>query len=252
MSEPQIYGDPAHYELLAQMTAPADLALYRDLYSEHGGPVLDLACGTGRIAIELAAEGADVEGVDLSRELIEHAASKAQARGLGLTLRQGDLRSFDCGRVFRLLVLAYNGFNHLLTLDDQRAFFERARLHMDAQSRLVIDTFQPSLVFLGNAPEKRRPILRYLDPYLQKEVVLHEEHHYEPATQIDTVRWFYTVAGVDEARTDEIRMRLFFPEELDALLAANGLVLEKKLGDYDRSPFGSSSPKQIVVCRKAE
>ncbi len=247
---PAVYRDAAHYDLLAQMTAPPDLPLYRELAREQGGPILELACGAGRVALELAADGHEVEGIDLSAELLTWAGRKADARGLALTFRQADLRSFKCGRKFSLLLLAYNAFNHLLELADQRAFFERARAHMGRRSRLVIDTFQPSPKFLGDSPERRRPILRYLDPYIGQEVVLHEEHHYDAATQIDRVRWSYEIGGVADARTDELAMRLVFPQELDALLALSGFVVERKLGDYDGSPFGSASPKQIVVCRR--
>ncbi|MCC6874390.1 MAG: methyltransferase domain-containing protein [Sandaracinaceae bacterium] len=248
---PRIYRDPAQYDLLAQMTAPKDLPFYLRMAEEHGGPILELGCGTGRVALELAAAGFEVVGVDLSAAAIAYAAQKAQLRGVGVTLLQGDLRSFDCERVFPLLLVTYNSFNHLLTLDDLRAFFARARAHMDASSRLVIDTFQPSPAFLANDVGKERPILRYLDPYLQKEVILHERHDYDPATQVDTVRFRYEVSGVEGAAHDAIRMRLFFPQELDALLALSGFTLEHKLGDYDGSPFGSGSPKQLVVCRLA-
>ncbi|GAA5166418.1 class I SAM-dependent methyltransferase [Viridibacterium curvum] len=249
---PAIYRDATAYDLLAQMTAPADLPMYRALAAEFGGPVLDLACGTGRVALALAAEGYEVEGVDLSSRLLEQGGVKAAQLGLPVTFRQADLRAFDCQRTFRLLILSYNSLNHLHTLTDQRRFFDCARAHMAPDSRLVIDTFQPSLQFLGNHPEQRRPILRYLDPYLQQEVLLHEEHHYEPATQIDTVQWFYTIGAQAEAATDTLRMRLFFPQELDALIAAMGFVIERKSGDYDGAPFGSTSSKQIIVARMAD
>ncbi|MFT3735235.1 MAG: methyltransferase domain-containing protein [Rhodocyclaceae bacterium] len=248
---PAIYNNATAYDLLAQMTAPGDLPLYRALAAQHGGPILDLACGTGRVALELAADGHDVEGLDLSARLLEQGGAKATQLGLPLTFRQGDLRAFDCQRTFKLLILSYNSLNHLHTLDDQRRFFGCARAHMAPGARLVIDTFQPSLTFLGGHPEQRRPILRYLDPYLQQEVVLHEEHHYEPATQIDTVKWFYAMGGQAEAATDTLRMRLFFPQELDALIAAMGFVIEHKFGDYNRAAFGSTSSKQIIIARLA-
>jgi 2-polyprenyl-3-methyl-5-hydroxy-6-metoxy-1,4-benzoquinol methylase len=248
---PEVYKNPAAYDLLAQMTAPKDVPLYRALAAGHGGPVLDLACGTGRVALALAADGFDVEGVDLSSRLLELGGAKAAQLGLPITFRQADLRAFDCGRTFPLLILSYNSLNHLHTLVDQRRFFDCARAHMTPDSRLVIDTFQPSLTFLGGRPEERRPILRYLDPYLQQEVVLHEEHHYEPATQIDTVKWFYTIGGQAEAATDVLRMRLFFPQELDALISAMGFVIERKMGDYEGGAFGSTSSKQIIVARLA-
>jgi hypothetical protein len=119
---------------------------------------------------------------------------------------------------------------------------------MDESSRFVIDTFQPSLAFLGGDPERRRQILRYRDPYTQDEVRLHEENHYDAATQRNRVVWTYEIDGKD-ARTEELTMRIVFPNELEALLRLSGFAIEARYGDYDRRPFGATTPKQLTVCR---
>lgn len=247
---PALYGDPAHYDVLAQMTAPNDVPFYRELVHEHGSPVLELGCGTGRVALELAREGADVVGVELSPAMLSLAQAKAAHEELGVTLALGDLRSFELDQRFALVLLTYNTFNHLLDLDSITRCFETVKRHMDEGSRFVIDTFQPSLAFLGNEPERRRPILRYRDPYTSDEVLLHEENHYDPATQQNRVVWTYEVAG-EVVRTEELTMRLVFPNELEALLRLSGFVLEARYGDYDRRPFGSTTPKQLTVCKLA-
>lgn len=247
---PSIYADPAHYDVLAQMTAPDDVQLYRELLHEHGSPVLELGCGTGRVALELAREGADVVGVELSPAMLAFAEAKASRAELGLTLALGDLRSFQLDQRFALVLLTYNTFNHLLDLDSITRCFETVKRHMDEGSRFVIDTFQPSLSFLGGDPERRRPILRYRDPYSGDEVLLHEENHYDAATQHNRVVWTYEIDG-REARAEELTMRLVFPNELEALLRLSGFVIEARYGDYDRRAFGSTTPKQLTVCRLA-
>jgi len=249
---PHIYTDPEHYDLLAQMTAPEDLPFHRAMVLEYGGPVLDLGCGTGRIALELAREGADVTGVELSAQMLERALEKAEQQEIGVTLALGDLREFDLERIFSLIVLGYNTLNHLLKDDDLERCLATIRRHMDERSVLVIDTFQPSLSFLGNEPEKRRPILRFRDPYLEKEMLISEENHYEPTTQINRIVWSYAADEVEDTRVEELSMRLFFPRELDTILKLSGFVIEVKYGNYDRSPFGSTSPKQLFVLRRAD
>jgi SAM-dependent methyltransferase len=248
---PRIYSDPAHYDVLAQMTAPDDLPFYRALVAEHGGPVLELGCGTGRVVLALAREGVETVGVELSAPMLAAARLRAEREGLGVTLALGDLRSFALDTTFALVLLPYNTLNHLHALDDLRRCFRTVRRHMDARSRFVVDTFQPSLAFLGGAPERARPILRYRDPYTAREVVLSEENHYDPATQRNRVVWRYATEGEADARVEEMTMRLFFPQELDALLELSGFAIERKLGDYDGRPFDSRSPKQLVVCRRA-
>lgn len=248
---PDLYSDPAHYDLLTQMTAPADLPFYRSLLDEHPGAVLELGSGTGRVLLELARAGAEVVGVELSAAMLEWASQRASTENLGVTLALADLRSFDLERTFELVLMPFNVLNHMLDDASLAAAFSTIARHMTPTTRLVIDTFQPSLAFLGDTPEKRRQLLRYLDPHLQKEVVLFEENHYEPATQLNRIVWRYTVDGTENARVDELTMRLFFPRELDAWLERSGFEIVQKLGDYDARPFDSSSPKQLMICRLA-
>ncbi|MEZ4338229.1 MAG: class I SAM-dependent methyltransferase [Sandaracinaceae bacterium] len=249
---PSLYFDAAHYDLLAQMTAPADLPFYQRLAQAHGGPILELGAGTGRIATALAKAGHEVVGLELSSAMLETAVARAQAEGVEVTYALGDMRSFDLGRTFPLILVPFNALNHLLDDDSLAGALAAMRAHMDDGSRLVIDTFQPSPAFLGDAPERRRPILRYRDPYLDEEVLLSEENHYDPATQLNRIVWSYAVGGVEDARVEELTMRLFWPRELDAWLRFAGLRLEEKLGDYDGRPFDGASPKQIVVARRAD
>jgi len=83
-------------------------------------------------------------------------------------------------------------------------------------------------------------------------MLISEENHYEPTTQINRIVWSYAVDEVEEARIEELSMRLYFPRELDTILKLSGFVIEVKYGNYDRSPFGSTSPKQLFVLRRAD
>lgn len=247
---PALYADPSHYDVLAQMTAPDDFPFYRELVVEHGDPVLELGCGTGRVTLPLAREGAEIVGVELSPAMLEVAHQRALAEGLAVTLALGDMRRFELDRTFPLVLLPYNTLNHLLDVDSIRACFASVRRHMDARSRFVIDTFQPSLAFLGSDAVKRRPILRYRDPYTSDEVLLHEENHYDPSRQQNRIVWSYEVEG-REVRAEELTMRLFFPAELEALLLLSGFAIDARYGDYDRRPFGPTTPKHLCICRLA-
>jgi SAM-dependent methyltransferase len=248
---PEIYSNPDQYDLLARWTAPDDLPFYAALAAESAGPILELGSGTGRVAIDLAGRGHQVIGLELSPALLHRAKRKAAEAGIAVSFAAGDLRRFDLGRSFPLILLPYNTLNHLLDPASIRAAFASVRAHMDARSRFVIDTFQPSPAFLSARPEDRRPILRYVDPARAEEVVLSEENHYDPATQVNRIVWSYEIGGRAEARVEELTMRLYFPSELDALLGREGFVIEAKYGGYDRRPFDSVSSQQLYVCRLA-
>ena len=246
---PSIYFDPSHYDLLAQMTSPHDVPFYLERLERYGGPVLEIGCGTGRVALELVRAGAEVVGVDLSESMLEAAHHKAMSQGLAVTLALGDMRSFDLERTFPLVLIPYNAFNHLLTDGDVTSCLATLRRHMSETSRLIIDTLNPSPTFLADDPARRRPILRYLDPYVQKEVVLSEEDHWNPDTGLNRIVWSYAVGGEKDARVDELTMRLFFPEDLDARVEGAGFAIEDKLGDHDGRAFDATSPRQLLICR---
>ena len=77
--------DPRHYDLLAQMTAPDDHPFYLRGAQMYGGPVLVLACGTGRVCIPLAAEGFEVSGLDVSESMILRAMQNAHLAGVDVS-----------------------------------------------------------------------------------------------------------------------------------------------------------------------
>src|SRR5690349_2910574 len=97
---PPIAGDVAFYQHLAQQTA---------------GPVLELACGTGRIALPLAESGLDVTGVDISDGMLSIIRRKAQAHRL--TLHAQDMSALNIDRRFGCIIIAFRSFQHLLTIE---------------------------------------------------------------------------------------------------------------------------------------
>lgn len=250
-----IYRDPYHYELMAQMTTPPDVPFYLGLVEVYGGPVLEVACGTGRVGLAIAARGARVEGLDLSRPMLDYARARAAEAGLDASFHLADMRDFDleaAGREpFALVLVPYNAFNHLYTVDDVTRCLAAIRRHMGPETRLVIDTFNPDPARLHATAPPPQKILEYLEPLSGQRVRLFEEARYDAATQVNHVTWRYEVDGVTDAWVDELPMRIFFPRELDALITLGGMALERKLGDYDGTPFGSLTPKQIVVCRRS-
>lgn len=251
-----IYRDPYHYELMAQMTAPPDGPFYQGLAEVYGGPLLEVACGTGRVCLALAERGTRIVGVDLSKPMLDYARARAAEANLDASFHLADMRDFDLettGREpFALVLIPYNAFNHLYTVEDVTRCLGAIRRHMGPDTRLVIDTFNPDPSRLhAVAPPPPQKILEYLEPVSGQRVRLFEEALYDVATQVNHVTWHYEVDGVADAWVDELPMRIFFPRELDALMALGGLTIERKLGDYDGTPFGSRTPKQIVVCRRA-
>jgi SAM-dependent methyltransferase len=116
----------------------ADLPLWRDLAGEAAGPVLELGCGTGRVALDLADAGFEVTGVDHEPALLEALQRRAAERRLSVDVHRADVRRLDLGRPFAL-ILAPMQLVHLLGGGAGRAaLLGRARAHLGAQGRLAV------------------------------------------------------------------------------------------------------------------
>ena len=110
----------------------ADLPLWRRLAAEAGGPVLDVGAGTGRVALDLAAHGAEVHALDVDRGLLSALRERASERGLAVTTHVGDARSFDLGALRFALILAPMQTVQLLEGEDGRlGFLAAARRHLE-------------------------------------------------------------------------------------------------------------------------
>src|SRR5215218_8149650 len=98
-----LYDNPILYDCVVR-PGPCE-AFYRDLARKTGGPILELACGTGRLTIPLARDGHEVVGLDASRTMLRAARAKAEAEDLDIAFVQADMRSFDLGQRFPLIIL---------------------------------------------------------------------------------------------------------------------------------------------------
>src|SRR5690606_29222012 len=108
-----------------------------------GGPVLDLACGTGRLTRAIAAHGLPVTGLDLSPPLLARARLFAARENLQVAWIEGDIRNFRLDRRFRLALMTGHAFQALLTEEDQRACLERVAAHLEPSGRFVCEVRNP-------------------------------------------------------------------------------------------------------------
>lgn len=224
----------------------ADITFYLRKAREYGGPILELACGTGRLSIPLAREGFDVTGLDISKPMLHYARKKAA--GLDISWVEADCRDFKMDREFAFIFLGYNSLSHLHDLDSLERCFSRVREHLRDDGHFAIDVFNPNLTLLSRDPDKRFLVNTYEDPLGRGMVSKWESNEYDAKEQVNHIRWYYELGN--EEFIEKLDMRIFFPQELDALLKYNGFTIEEKYGDFEGSTFNKDSLKQIVVCRK--
>ncbi len=243
-----LYFDGRHYDRL--WTFEDDLPFWLEEAEKHGGPVLELACGTARVALALAREGYQVTGVDLSDSMLAEARRKCAEEQLFVDFVQADIRALDLGRLFPLVIFPANALCHLLDLEDLEAFLACVHAHLEQEGRFVIDVFTPRLDILLRDPNTRYPHRDYPEPDGNGTVRVMESNRYDHASQINHIQLYYDLPGREEELVEDLTMRMYYPQELDALLNYNGFEVEAKYADYDRTAFGPCAGQQLVVCRK--
>lgn len=242
-----VYWDAIHYDLMHQKM-DLDFDLYKDLCRRLGSPVLEIACGTGRLSIMLAKQGYDIYGIDISSDFLRIAEKKRMDNSLeNIRFIKKDFRHFDLGKKFSFIFIPFNSFLHVYTRKDARDFFRSVRRHMSKDSRFLLNIFNPDLKMLIRCPNKRYPVSEYIIPETGEKVIVTENNLYDKATQINHITWYFKTGDNEEIKR-ALPMRIYYPVEIDSLLENNGFKIEEKWGNYKMEQFCSDSTLQILLC----
>jgi SAM-dependent methyltransferase len=249
-SEPiPLYRDGRHYDELNRSLALADVPFYVDEAKRAGGPMLELACGTGRVTIPIAQSGVEIVGLDQSASMLAYARSKAADAGVNITWVEADCRQFELSRKFALIFMAFNSMQHLHDHESLAALFGNVRKHLAEGGRFIFDVFNPSIAILNRDPSQRYVERQYEDPDGRGTITLEQTAVYDDAAQVNRITWYFSLPGEKDFRVEQLPMRCFFPQELDLLVRANGFAIEEKFSNFERKPFAGGGMKQVVVCK---
>lgn len=236
-----------------------DLAMYAGFAGatpDRAGSILELACGSGRCLLPLAALGHTVTGLDVSPAMLDLARRKAEDADLAgrIELLTGDMRDFELGRRFGLAFIALNSLMHLESRGEQLKALAGACRHLVPGGRLVVDLFNPD-VALPEPGQEGQLFLHCLKVLPGGVHLLHfQSPRVDRGTQIVSMGNYY-----DEIQPDGQVRRFVVPftlryltrGEAELLVPQAGLELEAVYGSYDLDPFDGASPRMIVVARRA-
>ena len=146
--EPSPFDDGEFYDILCQ-GLDYGIDFYVGLAREANGPVLEIACGTGRILLPVLQAGVDADGLDLFQPMLDTARRKAAALGLSPNLQRGDMADFQMPRRYALVMITFNAFCHMLTTEDQLRCLGCIRRHLLPGGLLAFDGAFPGLAWIG-------------------------------------------------------------------------------------------------------
>jgi SAM-dependent methyltransferase len=193
------------------------------------GGALELAIGTGRIAVPLAARGVRVAGIDLSPDMVAQLRKKSEAIPVAI----GDYATMRVDGTFSLAYIVFNSIVNNTTQDGQVATFANAAAHLEPEGRFVVEVGVPDRLPLG--------VFNLSDTHVGVD-------EYDAATQRSASHHFTLRDGAWERRS--IPFRSVFPSELDLMAKLAGMELEQRWADWDRSPFTAESTRHVSVWRK--
>jgi SAM-dependent methyltransferase len=237
-----------------------DIGFFVDYALESGGPVLELGCGTGRVLIPTAKAGVDITGLDLSAAMLNLCQNKSVTEPEDVRTRikliRADMRKFDLHRRFALVTITFGPFNNLLSVQDQLDCLACIHRHLKPGGRLVFDVFLAKPNEL--ATKKETAVVDNEPPFTMTDGrsvtwSLFQEIDYQ--SQIIHEKLLYDVIYPDGRRERLVypeTIRFFFRFEVEHLLARAGFVTESVYADFDKTPFGTRPPEELIFVAKRD
>ena len=234
-----------------------DIPFYVEEALRAGGRVLELGCGTGRVAIPIAEAGVDIVGVDFSTVMLDVARRKMERlQGLkgSLTLVNADMRDFSFGEPdekFSLVIIPFRGFLSLLTVEDEVNTLLNIKRHLAPGGRLIFNIFVPDLNMLlqeGDTPYHFRDVI---DPQTGTRYVLWQQSGCDNYNQIISARII-----IEELDSDGVVVKRLYRDfqlryvhywEMHHLLVMCGYEVLDVFGDFDGTPFDEASSEMVWV-----
>jgi SAM-dependent methyltransferase len=235
---PETYGDRIAevYDGLYDTELDTEAAVETLAELASSGPVLELAIGTGRLALPLAERGLDVQGIDASAAMVEKLREKPGGDRIPVTM--GDFADVAIEGSFRLIFVAFNTLFALLTQEDQARCFANAAAHLTDDGVFVVEAFFPDLARFDRGQRSHVNLVE------AERVMLDVSRHDPVGQRVDSQHVVITASGT---QLYPVSIRYAFPAELDLMARLAGLRLRERWGGWRREPFTAGSPRHVSV-----
>jgi SAM-dependent methyltransferase len=247
------FDDGALYDLFLG-NIPIGLGFYAGLARAAKGPVLDVACGTGRILLPCLQAGVEIEGLDLFEGMLSRLRQKAAALGLKPTLYQTKMAGFRLPRRYALIMIPFNAFFHNVTTDDQLATLQACRDHLEPGGLLVFDSSFPGQAWIGAPSGKRELEMEMPHPETGLPARMWDTRTFN---RVEQLQYSYNEFELLDANgkvtatyPSQTTLRWIYKAEMELLLRITGFARWSLLGDYDGRPLQNETDTMIVQAWK--
>ena len=244
------YDDPISYDI-ENDTYTGELKLLTEWAIKQGGPIIDLACGTGRMTIPLAQKGFELIGVDLHAGMLGRAKKKAEEVKIQIDWLEQDCTTLQLEQKSPLIYMVGNSFQHFHTNEQQNLVLKSIHNHLEQNGVFIFGVRFP------NAEELLQPVTEeywktYTDTVENKKVDVYTISDYDSMEQIQhytTIRKYMdNDNNVEEERKTNISLRYTYPKEMERLLTENGLEILQVYEDWNKSSLSRDSDEMIYIC----
>lgn len=232
-------------------TSLADLRFYKKwLPADKNARILELCCGTGRLTLPIASDGYNIMGVDHTSSMLEQARAKASEAGLEVEFIEADIRELELPEKYDFIFIPFNSIQHLYDNEDLFKALSVVKHHLKKGGLFLLDCFNPNIRFIAEGEKGKSKFAEYTTKD-GREVLVEEAMRYDVKMQVNRIEWHYFINGKFDS-VQNLDMRQFFPQELDAYLKWSGFDIIHKFGDFGEEAFSGTSARQVFVCRQVD
>lgn len=237
-----------------------DLPFYLDLARQSRAPVLEIACGTGRVLLPIARQGIEICGVDNSPSMLnvlqQNLAREPEEVRQRVTVREDDMRTLPLGREFPLVLIPFRAMQHMFTVDDQVAALQTAAAHLTDTGILAFDVFYPKFDMIWakvgeEVPEMEWPLgsdtAKLVRRFFRKDAI-------DKINQIFSFTFIFRTYDADQLileETEAFRLCYYTYPHLRALFRLAGLDPIAEYGSFAKTPLDNSAEQMIFLLKKS-
>jgi SAM-dependent methyltransferase len=237
----------------------ADRDFYVSLAKRMGGPVLELACGTGRVLLSIARQGIAIHGVDLSPAMLHVLAEKLRREPKDVrelvSVVEGDLRSFRSNQEYPLVIIPFRPLQHMYTVEDQVAALKTAAFHLEEEGILAFDVYFPKFEWMDSGVGQEILELewvvksnpgRIVRRYLRKESVDKINQNFTATFIFRT----YDGGKLVQEEAEPLKMSYYTYPHLRALFLLAGLEVVEEYGSFAGTPLANDARQMIFLLKR--